>query len=43
MNPWLEPWLNGETDGDKLDLSRGIVLDPIFYPEPIQREEEKND
>jgi hypothetical protein len=43
LNPWLEPWLNGETDRDKLDMSRGIVLDPIFYPEPVQREEEKND
>jgi hypothetical protein len=43
LNPWLEPWLDGETDVEKLDMSRGIVLDPIFVPEPIQKEEEKND
>jgi hypothetical protein len=42
LNPWLEPWLDGETDVEKLDMSRGIVLDPIFVPEPIQKEEEKN-
>jgi hypothetical protein len=42
FNPWLEPWLNGETDVEKLDMSRGIVLDPIFVPKPIQKEKEKN-
>jgi len=36
LNPWLDAWMNGE-DIDDLDLSRGVVLDPVFYPKPIDR------
>ena len=40
LNPWLEPWLNGQTEG--LDFSKGLVLNRYNtnYTEPTTGEEE---
>jgi hypothetical protein len=41
LNPWLEPWVAGETEN--LDFSNGLILDRNTVLQPITDEEKTND
>ena len=40
LNPWLEPWVAGETEN--LDFSNGLILDRNTVLQPITDEEKTN-